>query len=141
MKRYMRRVVIYGILYIARRHPNKLFEAYPLPYYMQVCLEEEADLDQQTTCAYRLLRAFISFLVILYIFGYIMDFATFLHSCTTILIRICCLPSVRQSWYPVMYSIYFDSFEVYLRCDNPTLVGMLTQTHITYDYVVSCFKL
>ena len=126
------------ILYIARRHPTKLSEAYPLPYYMQVCLEEVADLDQRTTCSYRLLRAFISFLVILYIFGHIIDFATFVHPCIIILVRICCLPLVRQSWYPAMYVSLSCQFDVHLRCDNPTLVGMLTQIHFYPCLCISC---
>ena len=98
------------------------------------------DTGQWTTCSYRLLRAHISFLVILYFLCSVMDFVTFIHSCITILIRICCLPHVRQSLYPVMYVSLFGQFDVHLRCDNPTLVGMLTQTHIIYAYVVSCFS-
>ena len=35
LKWYIGHVDIFpGILYIARKHPTKLSEAYPLPYYM-----------------------------------------------------------------------------------------------------------
>ena len=34
-----------GILYIARRHPTKLFEAYPSPYICRYALRRRRDLD------------------------------------------------------------------------------------------------
>ena len=101
----------------------------PLLTICRYALRKRRDYGHRVSWPYWLLRALFLFLVILYILCCIMDFATLVHSCTIILIRICFLPLV--SWNPVMLLSYIASlWFIFCGVDNPTYVSIHTKTYL-----------